>query len=273
LLFVHVGALGVSWLRIATAAAVFALWRRPWRLLRRMTPSQRWVLAGLGAVLAVMNAVFYLALTWLPLSTVGAIEFLGTVALAALGARTPRNFAALGMAVGGVAALTELRLADAPWGFVFAFANCAGFVLYVVVGHRIANAGVNGSGRTSAVNMSGVDQLGAAMLVAAVAITPLSVTAAIPAFSHPLWLLWGVGVGVCSSVIPYVADQLAMARLSRTTFALMLALLPAAATVMGVILLAQMPTWQDLLGIGLVIAGVALHHDPRPRTEHAEGGG
>ena len=110
--------------------------------------------------------------------------------------------------------------------------------------------------------MSGIDQLGAAMLVAAVVAIPAGLPGAIPAFTHPVWLAWGIGVGVCSSVIPYVTDQLAMARLPRATFALMLALLPAAATVIGLIILGQVPTLQDLLGIGLVIAGVALHHNP-----------
>jgi inner membrane transporter RhtA len=66
-------------------------------------------------------------------------------------------------------------------------------------------------------------------------------------------------VGVCSSVIPYVADQLAMARLPRATFALMLALLPMFATLIGAIVLHQLPTTQDLIGIALVIGGVALH--------------
>jgi hypothetical protein len=47
----------------------------------------------------------------------------------------------------------------------------------------------------------------------------------------------GIGVGPCSSVIPYVTDQLAMARLPRATFALMLARLPATATLTGLLVL------------------------------------
>lgn len=92
-LFVHVSVLGVAWLRIASAAVVFALWRKPWRVLRRTTSRQRWVFAGLGVVLAAMNSLFYPAVDRLPLSTVGAIEFLGTVVLAAAGSesRTPRT--------------------------------------------------------------------------------------------------------------------------------------------------------------------------------------
>jgi inner membrane transporter RhtA len=265
LLFAHISVLGVAWLRIAAAAAVFALWRRPWRLLRALTVSQRWVLLELGAVLAAMNSLFYLAIDRLPLATVGAIEFLGTVMLAAVGARTRRNILALALAIGGVLALTAVRLAGEPLGFIFAFANCAGFMLYVTLGHKIANISADGS-RPAPGSMSGIDQLGAAMLVAAVAAIPAGLPGAIPAFTHPVWLAWGIGVGVCSSVIPYVTDQLAMARLPRATFALMLALLPAAATVIGLVILGQVPTLQDLLGIGLVIAGVALHQNRSDRV-------
>ncbi len=260
LLFVNVDVLGVAWLRIASAAVVFAIWRRPWRVLQRASASQQRVLLGLGAVLAAMNSLFYLAIDRLPLSTVGAIEFLGTIVLAAAGARTPRNGAALLLAIGGVFVLTDVRLGGEPLGFAFAFANCALFMLYVMLGHRIANEA----------EISGIDQLGAAMLIAAVVATPFAVTAAAPAFTHPVWLLWAIGVGLCSSVIPYVTDQLAMARLPRATFALMLALLPATATVVGLVVLSQVPTARDLAGVGLVIVGVALHQEvspdrPRPR--------
>jgi inner membrane transporter RhtA len=264
LLFVHVDVLGVAWLRIASAAVIFGLWRRPWRLVRTLTVPQRWVLLALGIVLAVMNSLFYLAIDRLPLATVGAIEFLGTVVLAALGARTGRNLFALALAIGGVVALTAVHVAGEPLGYVLAFANCAGFILYIILGHRIANTMTKGT-RPAPGPMSGIDQLGAAMIIAAVVATPVGLPAAIPSFTHPVWLLWGAGVGVCSSVIPYVTDQLAMAKLPRATFALMLAILPAAATVIGLVILGQVPTLQDLFGIGLVIAGVAFHQDRSPQ--------
>jgi inner membrane transporter RhtA len=130
---------------------------------------------------------------------------------------------------------------------------------YVVLGHRIANTGTGPNGERSP--MSGIDQLGLCMLIAAVVAVPAGAPFALAALTHPLWLAWGVGVGVCSSVIPYVTDQLAMARLPRATFALMLALLPATATVVGLLVLHQVPTARDLAGIGLVIIGVAIHHD------------
>src|SRR5436190_6502335 len=75
-------------------------------------------------------------------------------------------------------------------------------------------------------------------------------------------LLAGVGVGSCSSVIPYVTDQLAMARLSRGTYSLMVALLPAPAVLVGVLVLGQLATALELAAVALVSAGVGLHREP-----------
>jgi inner membrane transporter RhtA len=248
LLFGRVDVLGLAWLRIASAAAVFAAWRRPWRLLQSMSRGDRSKLVQLGLVLAAMNALFYLAIERLPLGTVGAIEFLGPLVLAALGVRNRRNLVALGLAVAGVYLLTDIRIAGEPLGFVFAFANAGLFVAYVVLGHGIAGRGGEG-----------IDRLGLAMLAAVVWITPVGIVGALPALVEPHLLLAGIGVGICSSVIPYVTDQLAMARLARSTFSLMLAILPATAMVIGVLVLGQIPTTVEVLGVLLVVVGVAIH--------------
>jgi inner membrane transporter RhtA len=252
LLFSRVEVLGVVWLRIASAAVVFAIWRRPWQIFSRVQPHQRATLVALGVVLAAMNTCFYLAIDRVPLGTVGAIEFLGPIGLAAMGSRTRRNLLALGLAIVGVYSLTDVRIAGQPVGFLFTFANSALFVLYIVLGHRLAQDG----------GASGVDRLGASMLIALVAVTPLTIGSATPAFRHLTLLGAGVGVGICSSVIPYVCDQLAMSRLPRATFALLLSLLPATATIVGILVLRQVPTTIELAGVSLVIVGVAVHRDP-----------
>lgn len=254
LLFAAVEPLGVAWLRIAGAGLIFALWRRPWRHLLVAPLPERRVIIGLGLVLAAMNAVFYLAIDRLPLATVGAIEFLGPIGLAAWGLRRRRNLVAFGLAAAGVALLVRVELVANPLGYVFALGNCALFVLYIVLGHRIAGDG----GR------AGIDRLGAAMLVATVAALPIGFTAALPAFADIGLLAAAIAVGVSSSVIPYVCDQLAMARLPRSSFALMLALLPATAVAIGAIVLGQIPSRTEMGGIALVIAGVALHRPARP---------
>jgi len=251
LLFARVEVLGVAWLRIAAAALVFALWRRPWRVVAALDPAGRRLVVAWGGVLALMNVCFYLAIDRLPLGTVGAIEFLPVIALAALGARTARNAAALALAVGGVVLVTDVRLAGEPLGFALAFANALLFALYIVLAHRVSRLGA----------VSGVDGLGAAMLVAVVAVTPLGGWQAAGALLDPVALLAGLGVGVSSSVIPYVTDQLAMARLPRATYALMVSLLPATATVVGLVVLAQVPAWREVAGVALVVAAVGVHRD------------
>src|SRR3954467_10454998 len=95
LLFARVDVLGVAWLRIAAAAAIFAAWRRPWRAWPDLDRDARRLIVGWGATLAVMNACFYEAIDRLPLGTVAAIEFLPVIVLAALGARVRRNLVAL----------------------------------------------------------------------------------------------------------------------------------------------------------------------------------
>ncbi len=260
LLFARVDVLGVAWLRIASAAAIFALWRRPWRVLARLDTSSRRLLLAWGGVLALMNCCFYLAIDRLPLGTVAAIEFLPVILLAALGARTPRNAAALALAVPGVYLLTGVRLEGEALGVGLALANAVLFALYIVLAHRVARQGA----------LSGIDGLAASMLIAAIAVTPLAGWAVLPALVDPVALAAGVGVGVSSSVIPYVSDQLAMRRLARATYALMVSLLPATATVIGIVVLAQVPSLSELAGVGLVIGGVALHRAPDPGTDRVD---
>jgi inner membrane transporter RhtA len=199
-----------------------------------------------------MNCCFYEAIDRLPLATVAAIEFLPVVALAALGARTRRNAAALALAAPGVYVITGVHLAGAPLGVALAFANALLFAAYIVLAHRVASAG------------AGIDGLALAMLVAALAVTPVAAPSALPALGDPVALVAGIGVGLSSSVIPYVADQLAMARLSRGGYALMVALLPATATAIGLLVLAQVPPAVEAGGIALVVAGVALHREATP---------
>src|SRR5216110_1419534 len=221
LLFARVDVLGVAWLRIASAAVVFACWKRPWRLFAELGAGEKRIVVALGFVLAIMNVCFYLAIDRLPLATVGTIEFLGPILLAAFGVRTMRNLAALLLACGGVFLLTSVRISGEPIGYIFAIANCALFVLYILLGHRIAATGGRG----------GVERLALAMVIASLVVTPIGLKNALVAVFDPSLLLAGAGVGICSSVIPYICDQFAMARLSKATFALMLSLLPATGSV------------------------------------------
>ena len=249
LLFPHVGVLGMAWLRIFTAALVFAPLTRPWTAFARADGPTRLLLLGFGACLGVMNCSFYLALDRLPISLVAAIEFVGTIGVALIGVRSPRNLAALAVAVTGTLLLIDVKWSSDPIGLFWAFLNGALFVGYIVLGHRVSRAGAG----------EGIAGLGAAMAVAFLIVLPVGFTDALPAFSAPPLLIAAIGVGICSSVIPYICDQLAMSRLPRSSFALMLSLLPVTATLIGVIVLRQIPSPTDCIGIALVVAGVAFH--------------
>lgn len=252
LLFARVSVLGVAWMRIVSAGLIFGAWKRPWRAFVRGPAESRRAIIGLGVVLAVMNACFYEAIARLPLGTVAAIEFVGPIVLAVVGARSARNVLALGLAMGGVYVLTDVRLEGEPLGFLFAFANAVLFTLYIVLAHRLSRID---DGSTS------VERLGASMLVASVAITPIGLGGALPALLDPIAVLAGIGVGVSSSVIPYVFDQLAMERLARATYALFVSILPATAVLIGVVVLGQIPTLIEVAGVALVVLGVLVHRE------------
>lgn len=258
LLFPVVGVLGVAWFRIASAAFFFAPLTKPWRTFRQASSRERLLLLVLGLCLAVMNSAFYLALDRLPIALVAAIEFVGTIGIALWGLRTGRNVFAFILAITGVAVLIDVpslfaaggpQLTSDLLGLFWALLNGALFVLYIILGHKISEGGASG----------GIERLGAAMTAAFVFVMPIGLLQALDAFGAPLLVLAGIAVGLCSSVIPYVCDQLAMSRLPRSSFALLLALLPATATIIGVIVLRQIPGAVDVAGVLLVMTGVAVH--------------
>jgi inner membrane transporter RhtA len=239
-------AAGVAWVRVLTGAVVLGGWRRPWRALRGQPVASLLLVVAFGVALAAMNLTFYLAIERLPLGTTVAIEFIGPVLVAAIAARGPRNLVALVVAVAGVATLSRISLSGSPVGVAFAITAGLLWALYIVLAHQVARRGLGTTG------------LAAAMAVGVVAIAPVAAAPAVESAGHGAVVLLAVGVGLLSSVLPYALDQVLLRRLSRGAFALLLSLLPATATVMGLLLLRQVPRPLELLGIGLVIAAVIV---------------
>lgn len=246
LLFKSVDAAGVAWLRVLAAAAVLLAWRRPWQI--SWTRERLALAAAFGVVLAAMNLCFYLSIARLPLGTAVAIEFLGPVAVAAVGSRTARDAGALGIAAAGVVLLADVQLSGHPAGVAFALGAGVMWAGYIVLGHRIA----------SAPGLRPHDGLATGMAVGALVFAPFTGPIAGPAFAAPDLLIACLAVGVLSSVVPYALEQIAMRRLPRPRFALLLALLPATAAVMGGIVLGQVPRPVEAVGIALVVLATAL---------------
>ncbi|AZG48734.1 EamA family transporter [Gordonia insulae] len=246
-LFETLSPAAVAWLRIAGAAVVLVVWVRPGRPAWR--PS-RLVLAGaFGLITAAMNIAFYEALARLPLGTTVALEFLGPVAVAALGSRTRRDVLALLLAVVGVVLIADVRWEGTALGVVLALIAAACWAGYIVLGKRVAQRG------------RGLEDLATGFVVAALVTSPLALFLG-PAFAGhapTAWLLLlGLGLGVASTAIPYALDQVVLARVGRARFAILLALLPVTASIIGVVALQQIPTPVEAVGIVAVAAAIAV---------------
>lgn len=243
LLFDELPPATVAWLRLVGAAAVLLAWRRPGRAAWR---GRRLLLAGgFGLATALMNVTFYESIARLPLGTAVAIEFCGPVAVAAVGSRTRRDVAALALAVAGVLLIADVRWSGSPLGVVLALGAAALWAGYIVLGTRVAGGG------------SGLDDLAVGMVIGTALLSPLA-SGAGPALASPRLLVLAVGVGVLSSVVPYVLDQMVLQRVGQARFALLLAVLPATAAVVGVLLLRQVPRLGEAVGILAVVAAVLL---------------
>ena len=239
----------VAWLRAAAAALVLLAWRRPWR--RAWTWRSPGAAAAFGLVTVGMNVAFYEAIARIPLGTAVAVEFVGPVAVATLGSRRARDVAAVALVVGGVVLLAGVQTDVDPVGLLFALLAAALWAGYILVGKSVADAG------------AGLDSLAVGMAVAAVASSPLLVGVQLgtdaAAFGDARTWVFGMGVGVLSSVIPYALDQPVLATIGRARFALLLALLPATAAVVGAAVLAQYPTPVELAGIALVMLALIVN--------------
>lgn len=237
----------VALLRLIGAAAVLLAWRRPGRAAWRGSRLAR--AAAFGLATALMNLAFYEAIARLPLGTAVAVEFVGPVAVAAVASRRPRDVGAVVLAALGVALIADVRWSGSPSGVLWALAAAGMWAAYILLGKRVATAG------------NGLDDMAVGFVVAAVVLSPLLLLGgpgALGALADPGVLVLAVGVGVLSSVVPYVLDQLVLRRVGQARFAVLLALLPATATVVGLVTLAQVPGPVEALGIAAVVVAVAL---------------
>ncbi|MFB8003768.1 DMT family transporter [Nocardia sp. NPDC056000] len=212
------------------------------------------VAAGFGIVTLSMNIVFFEAIARIPLGTAVAIEFLGPVAVATLGSRRARDLLAVALVAIGVILLAGVQLDVEPVGIAFALAAAVLWAGYILVGKRVADAG------------DGQDSLAVGMAAAAILSAPFVLIPqfAIDAtvFADPRTWLLGLGIGILSSAVPYALDQVVLTAVGRARFALLLALLPATASVVGAIALAQRPTVFELAGMALVMLALAISAIP-----------
>jgi inner membrane transporter RhtA len=252
----------VAWLRAAAAGVALLLWRRPWR--RGLTRHDAFVAVQFGLVTIAMNITFYEAIARIPLGTAVAIEFLGPIAVAALSSRRATDVVAAALVCAGVVLLAGFEF-DVDWaGFGFALAAAAAWAGYILLGKRVADKG------------DGLDSLAVGMAIGAAVLAPfILISQAFVDSSVFLdartWLL-GVAIGLLSTTVPYVLDQLVLTVVGRAKFALLLALLPATAAIIGATVLGQTPSLTELLGIGLVMIALLMGARPDGSSSNAPTG-
>jgi inner membrane transporter RhtA len=255
-LFDEIGVAGTAWLRMTLGALGLVLiarpryWKWSWRELRAP--------ALLGVVSAGMTLAFLAAIDLLPLGTAVAIEFLGPLTVAAVHSHTRRALAWPVLALAGVVLLTE------PWqgtpslpGIAFAAISGACWGLYIVITQHVGD------------RFAGVDGLAISLPVAAAVTALVGLPQAWGHFTLQV-LLVGLVAALLLPLIPWTLELYALRRLTKAAFGTLMALEPAIALVIGMVVLHQMPAVPQLLGIAcVVLAGVAAERtgqrdDERP---------
>ncbi|MGC5585741.1 EamA family transporter [Ornithinimicrobium sp. W1679] len=243
-----VGVLGSVALRLVLAAVILLVLVRP--RLRGRSRSD-WTVVGLFALaLTAMNLTFYGSLARLPIGVAVTIEFLGPLALAAVLSRRPRDLAAVGAALAGVVLISEA--VTTPWaqldlvGIGLAATAGACWAAYIVLSRRTGS------------RFAGLDGIALAMAIGAVLTLPLGLATA----GAELWsgeaLLRGLGIALLSSAIPYSLELMALRHLRSGTFGVLLSLEPAAAALAGLLILGQLLSPTQLVGMTLVVLASVL---------------
>jgi inner membrane transporter RhtA len=240
-LFPVLGAEGTTTLRVGLSALMLvAIWR-PWRL--RPGAADRRALLLYGAVLGAMNLLFYLSLRTVPLGLAIAIEFSGPLALALAVSRRAIDFAWIGCAILGLSLLLPLGGVSAgldPVGVACALGAALCWALYIVFGQRVGH--LHG-GRAVAVGMS----------VAALVVMPFGIAKAGLQLLEPTLLGFGLAVAALSSALPYTLEMVALKRLSKQSFGVLLSLEPAVGSLAGLAILGERLSPTEWLAIVLIV--------------------
>ena len=241
-LFPVVGAQGTTAVRVGLSAVLMLLLWRPWRWHLSRTDAK--AIALYGVALGGMNLMFYMSLRTLPFGLAVAIEFAGPLAVAIWSSRRAVDFVWVALAIAGLAMLLPLGLsANAldPVGLLFAMAAAVCWALYIVFGKR---AGHLHAGHTVSLGL----------LMAAIVVVPVGIAHAGAALLTPSVLLIGLAVAAVSSAIPISLEMMALKRLPKETFGIMISMEPAVAALLALVLLGEHLSLVQWLAIGCIVA-------------------
>jgi inner membrane transporter RhtA len=227
------------WLRLLTSSVVLGLAVRP--ALRGRT-SQDWQVAvAFGVALGTMNFAIYESMARIPLGLAVTIEFLGPLGLAVAGSRRARDLLWVLLAAGGVL-LLGLEPGDLTWaGVAFALLAAAAWAAYILLSAS--------TGR----RWPGLDGLTVASVVATVGLAPFLLAFSGDGLGDPHVLALGALVGLLSSVIPYSCEITALRTIRPSVFGILMSLEPAAAALVGMVVVHEFLTGVQWLAVGCVV--------------------
>ena len=255
-LFDEVGPLGAAWLRLAWAGLIMLVLLRPRR--SQFTRSSFAASAALGVVTAGVTMLFMAAVERLPMGTASALEFLGPLGVAVARSHGRGRAYAL-LASAGVLLLTE------PWGggtdpvgVAYALGAAACWAAYILLTQRVGD------------QVSGVTGLAVSMPVAGLVATAVAAPSVAPLLTWDV-VLYGLGLAILLPVIPFTLELLALRRLTTGAFGTLMALEPAFALLVGLVVLAQVPGLLPLLGLAcVVVAGIGAERTGARRRTPVE---
>jgi inner membrane transporter RhtA len=255
-LFDDVGPLGAAWLRLAWAGLIMLVLLRPRP--SQFTRSSFAASAALGVVTAGVTMLFMAAVERLPMGTASALESLGPLGVAVARSHGSGRAYAL-LASAGVLLLTE------PWGggtdpvgVAYALGAAACWAAYILLTQRVGD------------QVSGVTGLAVSMPVAGLVATAVAGPSVAPMLTWEV-LLYGLGLAILLPVIPFTLELLALRRLTTGAFGTLMALEPAFALLVGLVVLGQVPGLLPVLGLAcVVVAGIGAERTGARRRTPAE---
>jgi inner membrane transporter RhtA len=248
-LFHLLGTGGTVFLRVGLAAVIYMMLARP-RLHGYSWREYGWVVL-FGLVIAAMNSLYYAAISRIPLGVATTLEFVGPLGVSLFASRRFLDLLWIVLAVVGIVLLIPIKggVALDPSGVVLALLAGAGWAAYILVNVRVGRA------------FPGTTGLALSMSVAAIVLVPFDIASLTPLVHHPVLLLFGLGVAVLSTVIPFALELEALRRISARAFGVLMSLEPAVSALIGFVVLGETIGVRGLLAMAFIVAascGVSL---------------
>ncbi|TFW34231.1 EamA family transporter [Massilia horti] len=234
------GSEGVTALRVGLSAGILFAAYRPWRT--RLTRSDALNLVIYGLMLGCMNLLIYRAFALIPIGVAVAIEVTGPIAVVLLASRRARDFLWAGCAIAGLALLLPISSSAPldPRGVAWAVGAAFCWAMYIVFGKRAST-------------LAGGPAVAWGMLAAAMFTVPVGAASAGAALLSPAALLGGLAVAVLSSALPYSLEMMALARLPRRVFGILVSSAPAIGALAGFLVLGERLAGLQWLAIALIV--------------------